>query len=258
MRRFRTRIKVALAATAVAVFAVSTFASGYLHLRFRMGPTPVGAPTGVPSGESWIDLLDTTNAPAWRYTTDDESAFDIHDGVLHLYGRAFYPLQYVMFTGSQFRDFELHVEFKLEQGANSGLFLLAQSDDPVERGFEVQIIDDHGRRPNKHGSGAIYDVVTPMFNMALPAGDWNSLDVRVDWPNIEVVMNGWLVVKANFDQMGEPLGKFEMPYADLPREGRIMIQDHGGEAWFRNLRVRPISPPLDPSPPQPGISPRGE
>jgi hypothetical protein len=53
-------------------------------------------------------------------------------------------------------------------------------------------------------------------------------------------MNGWLVVKTDLSQMTEPYGKFTIPYADLPREGMIMIQDHGGEAWYRNLLVRPV------------------
>jgi hypothetical protein len=221
----------------------------------RGGPVPAGAPTAAPSGEGWIDLLNASNAQQWRYTTDDQTNFEIHDGALHIYGNAFYPLQYVVFTGTTFGDFVLHLEYRLAKGANSGLFLRAQSADPVQRGFEVQILDDYSARPNKHGSGAIYDVVTPMFNMSRPHGEWNSFDVRVDGTEVEIVMNGWLVVKTDLGRMTEPLGKFEMPYADLPRDGLIMLQDHGGEAWFRNLRVRPIPAPQQPSSPQTQLPP---
>jgi hypothetical protein len=162
-----------------------------------------------------------------------------------------YPLRYAAFTGQPFEDFELHVEFKLAPRANSGIFLRAQSDDPVQRGFEIQVLEDHGETPSKHGSGAVYDVVTPMFNLARPAGEWNSYDIRLVGTELEVVMNGWLVVKTDLSQMTESYGKFTIPYADLPREGMIMIQDHGGEAWYRNLLVRPVPASQPDSPLQP-------
>ena len=196
-------------------------------------------------------MLDQTNAQHWRNITDEKDIFGIQDGVLHIYGESLYPLRYAGFTGQNFENFELHVEFRLAENANSGIFLRAQSDDPVERGFEIQVLEDHGEPPSKNGSAAVYDVVTPMFNMARPAGEWNSYDIRLVGTEFEVTMNGWLVIKTDLGQMVEPYGKFSVAYADLPREGMIMIQDHGGEAWYRNLLVRPIPAPLHDSPPHP-------
>lgn len=209
------------------------------------GPVPAGVPTPAPTGPGWLALLDESNASHWRNITDDKDIFSIHNGVLHIPGRSVHPLRYAAFTGRTFEDFELHVEFRVAPRANSGIFLRAPSDRADDRGFEIQIIDDHGKPPTLHGSGAVYDVVTPMFNLSRPAGEWNSYDIRLVGTDLEVRMNGWLVVKTDLAQMTEPYGKFNVPYAHLPREGRIMIQDHGGEAWYRNLLVRPI-----PKPPQ--------
>jgi hypothetical protein len=258
MRRYKRRLALLVAfAGIVAVLAASAAAYG----RYRLGraqPVPIGTPTAPPEGEGWVDLLADPNAEAWRYTTDDPNNYIIQDGMLHLYGNAIYPLRYVAYTGVPYGDFELHVEFRLAKDTNSGIFLRAHWDDPVRRGFEIQILDDHGKPPSDHGSGALYDIATPMFNMSRPLGEWNSFDITAVGGDLEVVMNGWLVLKTDFDLMTEPLGKFRTPYANLPEQGMIMIQDHGGEAWFRNVRVRPIPPPLNPSPPQPEISPRGE
>ena len=208
----------------------------------RLGdtPGPVGAPTAAPDGTDWSNLLDAEHAANWQNVTDDKEIFEIVDGQLHIFGKSIYPLRYVGYTAAMFGDFDLHLEFRLEAGANSGVFLRATPNDPVNRGFEVQVLDDHGAPPSKQGSGAIYDVVTPMFNMARPAGEWNSLDVHVRGQRVVVVMNGWKVVDADFSLMTEPMGKFSVAYADLPLEGHLLLQDHGGEVWYRNIYVRAL------------------
>ncbi len=242
------RLRLAIAAALVCLMlAVGLGATRYFA---ATGPVPSGTPTSAPASPGWIALLDETNAHRWRNITDDKDIVRIQDGALHIPGRSLHPLRYAAFTGQTFQDFELHVEFKLARRANSGLFLRAPSDKPDARGFEIQVIDDYGKPPTKHGSGAVYDVVTPMFNLSRPAGEWNSFDIRLEGPDLEVKMNGWLVVKTDLGRMTEPYGKFKVPYADLPREGRIMIQDHGGEAWYRNLLVRPIPSPQPVSPPR--------
>lgn len=210
----------------------------------RLGdtPGPVGAPTPAPEGAGWANLLDEAHAANWQNVTDEKEIFEIVDGQLHIFGKSIYPLRYVGYAPEIFTDFELHLEFRLEEGANSGVFLRATPNDPVQRGFEVQILDDHGSPPDRQGSGAIYDVVTPMFNMARPAGEWNSLDISVRGQHIVVVMNGWKVVDTNFGLMMEPLGKFPIAYADLPLVGHLLLQDHGGEVWYRNIYVRALPP----------------
>ncbi|MCX5770990.1 MAG: DUF1080 domain-containing protein [Candidatus Hydrogenedentes bacterium] len=202
------------------------------------GPQPVGRPTSAPEGPGWIDLLDVAHAANWRNATDNKDIFEIRDGTLHIYGRTVYPLRYVGYMSERFADFDLHLEFKTARGANSGLFLRAQPNDPVYRGFEIQILDDYGRNPSKHGTGAVYDVVTPMFNVTMPHGQWNSFDISVRGKTLVVFVNGWKVIDTDFGYLKEPVGKFKVPFADLPLDGYVMLQDHGGEVWFRNIRVR--------------------
>jgi hypothetical protein len=200
---------------------------------------PIGAPTEAPAGPEWINLFDAAHAGGWKNTIDDKDIFEIKDEILHIYGVTLTPLRYAGYVAEQFEDFDLHVEFKVAPGANSGMFLRMQPGNPDLRGFELQVADDHGIAPNKNSTGAVYDVVTPMFNMSLPAGEWNSFDVSVHGQKVIVVMNGWKIIDTDFAQMTMPIGKFPIPYANYPRSGIIAFQDHGGEAWYRNLRVRP-------------------
>jgi hypothetical protein len=200
---------------------------------------PEGAPTPPPVGEGWVNLLEGEHAARWENVTDDAEIFEITgEGVLHIFGRSLRPLRYIGYTGEDFGDFELHVEFRLAPRANSGVFLRSSPTDPVNRGFEVQVLEDHGDPPTKHGAGSIYDVVTPMFNMSRPAGEWNSFDIQVVGQEVIVFMNGWRVVHTDFSKMTTPLGKFDEAYAEMPLSGMLMLQDHGGEAWFRNLYIR--------------------
>jgi hypothetical protein len=221
----------------LATGALLVLAGGWFFARCKE-PVPVGELTPAPVGESWINLLDEEHAAQWRNISGEENIFEIDQGVLHIFGQ--HPLRYVGYTGRTFADFELHIEYKLTKRANSGVFLRAQPDDPVYRGFEVQVLDDFGDAPDKNGSGAIYDVVTPMFNMSRPAGEWNAFDITVQGQEVIVFMNDWRVIHTDFSKMTAPLGKFEIPFADLPLEGHLVLQDHGGEVWYRNIMVRPL------------------
>lgn len=203
-------------------------------------PRPEGMPTAAPTDPGWINLLSEENSPKWKNITDSEDIFSIKDSMLHIFGKSMGKLRYAGFTGETFSDFKLHLEFRVAPRANSGVFLRVKENDPVRRGFEVQILDDHGRPSSITGSGAIYDVVTPMFNMARPAGEWNSYDITVQGKQIIVIMNGWKVVDTDFSKMTTPLGKFSIPFNELPMEGMIALQDHGGEVWFRNIYVLPL------------------
>jgi len=207
-------------------------------LLWPQGPVPEGMPTPRPEGEGWVDLLDAAHAPGWKNVTDDKDIFEIVDGTLHIFGRLPVPLRYAGYAAERFGNFDLHIEFKVAPGTNSGVFLRAQPNDPVYRGFEIQVLEDRGGRPTKNSCGAIYDVVTPMFNLSRPAGEWNSFDVTLDGQELIVHMNGWMIIHTDLAKMTTPLGKFKAAYADIPQEGNVLLQDHGGEVWYRNILIR--------------------
>lgn len=237
-----TRVRGAFRAIALAgcAFALGCAARPYVAGLFDRAPMPMGASTPRPEGEGWVDLLAADHVSLWRNVGDNKNIFEVQDGVLHIFGRTVYPLRYVTYTGETFGDFDLHLEFKVARRANSGVFLRTQPNDPVNRGFEVQVLEDFGKRPTKNSCGSIYDVVTPMFNLSRPAGEWNSFDISVKGKQVTVVMNGWKIVDTDLSQMTTPLGKFAIAYNDLPLEGNIALQDHGGEVWFRNIVIKPL------------------
>ncbi len=204
----------------------------------KASPVPEGQPTPCPGGDGWVNLLDAQHADAWKNVTDKENLFEIKDGVLHIFGCKKSSLRYAGYTAEDFGDFDLHVEFKVAKGANSGVFLRAQPEGSAYRGFEIQVQDDFGAPPDKNTCGAVYDVVTPMFNMCRSVGEWNSFDISVQGGKVIVIMNGWKVIDTDFALMTKPIGKFKVPYAGMPARGKITLQDHHGEAWYRNIAVK--------------------
>ena len=204
-------------------------------------PVPVGKVTAAPEGPGWVDMLDADHRDGWGNINDDQEIFEItDDGLLHLKGNAQGSLKYVGWQREQLGNFELHFEVKVVPGGNSGVFLRQQPNDKIYRGFEIQVQDDHGNPPDKNTTGAIYDVVTPMYNMAFPAGEWNSYDIVANHDHITVTVNGWKVIDADLSKMDTPLGKFKVAYNAIPLTGTLCFQDHRTEAWYRNIRLKKL------------------
>ncbi len=199
---------------------------------------PVGAATPRPTGEGWIDLFAPENQAAWKNVTDEQKVWEFQDGVMHVLGTP--GTEYFAWTTQEFGDFEMHIEFKVNEGGNSGVFVRTATDDPVQKGMEVQVYGDYGQVPNRNSSGSLYDVACPMFNMLMPYGEWNSYDITCKGSSLVVVMNGWKILDLDLSKMTTPIGKFDTPLAQLPQKGHIILQDHGAEVWFRNLVVKPL------------------
>jgi 3-keto-disaccharide hydrolase len=200
-------------------------------------PRPFGQCTARPTGEGWIDLFDKDNAPAWKEPSGKEF-FTMKDGVMHIAGSK--PTKYASYMTEQFDDFQLHVEFKLTEKCNSGVLMRAKPEDPPYTGFEIQIYDDHGGLPSFNSGGSMYDIAAPMYTMTRPTGEWNSYDITAKGKHVVVFMNGWKILDVDFSKMTMPIGKFKVPYAQMPSKGHIVLQDHGHELWFRNAMIKKL------------------
>ena len=49
-----------------------------------------------------------------------------------------------LWTKNEFSDFELSLSYKLSPGANSGVFYRTDKNNPVQGGFELQLMDNEG------------------------------------------------------------------------------------------------------------------
>ncbi|MCG3200151.1 MAG: hypothetical protein GHCLOJNM_04686 [bacterium] len=200
----------------------------------------------APAEEGFQPLFDGKSLEGWkpysgrgRAVPPEESAFSVQDGVIYCSGQG---KDYWLIAPGTYGDCVLRLEYKVEGEANSGVFLRApEYAEPAFKGFEVQIIGDHGEPPSHHGCGSIYDVIGTMRNMSRPSGEWNSMEITCRGSLVKIVHNGFKVIDVDLSELTEPIGKFDFPYSKMPKEGYIGVQNHGGKVWFRNIEVKVLN-----------------
>ncbi len=119
-------------------------------------------------------------------------------------------------------------------------------------GFEYQLLDNARNSDARSGSttqaGALYDIKGPEKDVTRPVGEFNESRLVVKGNHVEHWLNGVKVVEADLDS---PLAKEPIAHRwgngtpvteDLTKQPRkdcpISLQNHDGDAWFRNIRIR--------------------
>jgi len=173
-----------------------------------------------------------------------------------------------LMTEATYGDFELAWEWKATPGANSGVKYNVSEElstgiseltmrpatgtagaSHSAIGFEYQMIDDDrhpdGRLP-KHKTGDLYDLISSNEKKHVrPVGEWNESRIVFRGNHGEHWLNGEKVVEYD---LGTPAmnalvaaSKYKAiaGFADR-RRGHIILQDHGDEMYFRNIRIRAL------------------
>ena len=138
-------------------------------------------------------------------------------------------------TERKYRDFILDLEFRIEKEGNSGVFLrVGDPTSQVKTGFEVQILDTHGKPdPGNHDCGGVIGAAAPSKNMAKPAGEWNRYVITCRGNRLQVEFNGERTIDLELDKSA---------IKDRPPEGHIGFQDEARPVWYRNVRIKELSP----------------
>ena len=122
-------------------------------------------------------------------------------------------------------------------------------------GFEYQMTDDtsnsDAKSTGKHTAGALYDMVAPASHPVRPIGEFNQSRILVRGNHVEHWLNGVKVVDA---ALGSPevLQSLEARWGAAPhvydllakqpkKDCHISLQNHGNEAWFRNIQIRRLN-----------------
>ena len=136
-------------------------------------------------------------------------------------------------TQRKYRDFIIDLEFKFGPKGNSGVFLrVADPKSQVNSGFEVQILDTHGKEKiTAHDCGGVIGTAVPTKNMVKPAGQWNRYTITCKGGNVKVVLNGEQIIDLD-------LSKSKLK--DRPPSGYIGFQDEAKPIWYRNVRIKEL------------------
>lgn len=184
--------------------------------------------------------------------TPVKSGWSFDQGLVHLSQRDANNAELAgghIITANEFEDFELEFEWKITKNGNSGIKYMVQQYGDRHLGLEYQIYDDNGdhKVEAKNSTGAIYDLVAPIADKPLkPAGEWNRSKIVVQDQTIEHWLNGRLIAKATmYDDEWQSRIK-DSKFNDVPgfcksRRGRLMLTDHGSDAWYRFVSFRGVA-----------------
>jgi len=189
-------------------------------------------------------LFDGKTLDGWGCTSD-KPGWSAENGAIFCSGqRGGY-----LYTKERFGNFELKIDFMVAPHTNSGIFFRwADLKDPVQTGIEMQVLDSAGKAlPDKHDCGAVYDVLAPSENAMKPAGQWNCVTINCRNQFIKITLNGRRIISLDLDKYTQPhknidgtRNKYDTAYKDVPREGHIGLQDHGGKCWYKNVKIRAL------------------
>jgi hypothetical protein len=197
--------------------------------------------------DGWLLLFDGNSLAGWQTSSQKPSQRPVEDHALNPHRSG----GYMLIHERDWNDFVLSLDFKIAKRCNSGVFIRTfpltprPGKDVGFNGLEVAVDDTH--EAGYHDTGAIYDLVKPSANAMKPVGEWNHMVVTCNKNLISVELNGQLVSKMDLDQWTEmnkrPDGsdhKFDIAFKDHPRHGYIGLQDHGGECWYKNIKLKPL------------------
>jgi hypothetical protein len=154
-----------------------------------------------------------------------------------------------LITDATYDQFDLKWEWKVAEGGNSGVKYFVLEDQPSAIGHEYQMIDDERHPDAKIGphrqTAALYDVFPAADRPLKKAGEWNDAEVIVKGNHVEHWLNGKRVLQYELDSPEIRAAIAKSKFKDIarfgkPQNGHLLIQDHGDQVWFRNMRIKPL------------------
>lgn len=202
--------------------------------------------------DGWRLLFDGSTSQGWRAFKKDAfptQGWTVRDGCLGHLGKAGGG---DLVTSKLFLDYDFTFEWRINAGGNSGVKYFIDEKRDAAIGHEYQLLgpttDAEARKDLKHATASFYDVL-PVGTNAFPRspGEWNQSRIRVQGQQVEHWLNGERVLTYTLGSEPVVAGIAASKFKKIAGFGTrfphpILLQDHGGEIWFRNLKIRPSVP----------------
>jgi hypothetical protein len=217
--------------------------------------------------EGWELLWDGTTSKGWRgakLSHFPEKGWTLENGILSVDksegGESEYGGDIV--TIKKYKNFEMDLDFKLTKGANSGIKYFV--DPELNKGTgsaigcEYQILDDEFHPDAKLGTNgnrtlaSLYDIIPANAHFYAPNESSSKRFNNYDWNRAKIIVRGKYVahflnnIKVVEYERGTQVWRAlvsRSKYIDWPNfgelsEGHILLQDHGDEVFFKNIKIK--------------------
>lgn len=191
--------------------------------------------------KGWHVYRNRTNGAAWQVTPEGELWLDPKaEGGGDL------------LSDGEFENFELRLEWKLEQGGNSGVIFNSVESEKYQwawnTGPEMQILDNDGHpdgKNPKHRAGDLYDLISTKKESVKAPMEWNTVKIISNKGHLELWLNDVLQVETTMytpEWEGLIKGSKFVKHPDFgtARKGHLMLQDHGHRVWFRSIKIKEL------------------
>lgn len=214
--------------------------------------------TDTEKSEGWRLLFDGQTTKGWH--TYNKSgmgkAWKVEGGTLRLDAASKSDWQTAeggdIVTDETFENFDLMLDWKLAPKGNSGIMFYVQENPQYQHawhtGPEIQVLDNAGHadaKITKHRAGDLYDLISASKETVKPAGEWNTVRIVANGGKLDTYLNGAHVINTTLwnDEWQRLVAgsKFkDMPGFAKFKSGKIALQDHGDNVWFRNIKIRKL------------------
>ncbi len=191
------------------------------------------------AGAAFESLFNGQDFAGWEGPTDN---YEVVDGAL----RCKPDKGGTIFTEQEYDDFSVRFEFKLPPGGNNGLAIRypGQGDTAYVGMCELQVLDNTADQFSKldprqyHGSA--YGMVAAHRGYLREPGEWNFQQVTVRGSQIQVELNGSLILDTDLAEVSEYMG--ERPHPGKDRQtGHFGFAGHSSPVAFRNIAIAPLA-----------------
>lgn len=150
-----------------------------------------------------------------------------------------------LLTKKAYGDFVVRLEFRLPPGGNNGLAIRAPlKGDPAYVGMcELQVLDSSDPKfasiDPRQVHGSAYGIAAAHRGFLRPTGSWNFQQVTVGGSQVQVELNGSLILDADLSEVDEFMGGREHPGIDRTR-GYFGFAGHNDPVEFRRIAIEEL------------------
>jgi hypothetical protein len=221
------------------VFSISSYAQKPNHL----------SKSDIKKG--WVLLFDGESTKSWTTVSGAEvpAGWQVVQGTLQA---AKDGKGGDIVSTNEYSNFELTLDYKVALTSNSGVkYFYTKYADGSSLGLEYQILDDDLAEDNAeadHLAGSLYDILEPSKTLKKlnKPGEWNSIRIIAKGNAVEHWLNDYKILSFDRSSKGfkdavakSKFSKVEPAFGSIGK-GKILLQEHGGEVSFRNVKIKKL------------------